>query len=294
MRNIRPYRPTTSARLRGLIGGLSALGAVSVALIMALSPAASAVSAAGALHNASPIIGEATGIGKMDMSGQAKTCSAKLGGVNVESYSDVEAELGAFQAVKLTAAASTVNVTWNIHAIATTAATGKLGKCPTTNYSATGLFINSTGGSSYGYINESESFCEVEAFMEIFAETEIYDSSAGTYAYGFNLIADNESGSYYENYVETINYTNPAWTNSTYSCLNCSGTFGPASTNTYSGTYSSYTSGTWAKGDKLQITTYVYAFAEAYIEYASHAKTSASFDGATGPNHMDLTSIIVS
>jgi hypothetical protein len=314
MRSNRQNRAETTLRLGRWAGALTTMGALAAVLVMALTPVASAVTTA-AIHNATPIINDdlnlsgcakgkvdkptlsvLTGVGSAYMSGNAHNCPLSLGGKNVESYADMQSGLGAVQSLKLSSAATQVNMTWNMKALISTSATGTLTHCPTTHYSFTGLFINSTGGTSNGYINETEQYCEVESFFELYAEPEVYDVTTGTYTYGFSFIAQNTSGAYYENYTETVNYTNPAWAsmNSTYSCLNCSGSFGASSSYSLSSTYSTLISGSWAKGDHLIIYAELYVFSEAYIEYASHAHAAALFNAKTSGNHLDLTAITVS
>ncbi len=241
------------------VAGLAMLGSVAVACLMALTPAATAASA-GLIKNATPVVGEyaydqgcasssltkpsislPSGAGKVGLTGKAKTCGNKLGGTSVLSYSDLDEEVGAAQVLKLSAAASTVNTTFAISAAIADSATGKLNpaKCPTTTYT-TGysLWYNSTGGTSWGWLNESYSTCEVESFAEIYVETEVYDLTTGTYTYGFNFLFDNNTGSYYELYTITENWTNPAWASMNYSCYNCTSSFswGPSAVNTLSGT----------------------------------------------------------
>lgn len=295
-------------------GALAAAGALGVALIMALAPATSAATPA-IFHGTTPLISEdlylngcakgklskptispSTGFGKAGFSASAKTCSTKLGGNTVESYADASEEVGLQDAVHLAKAATNVNVTLNVKGSYLVNAVGKFANCPWDNYTYSGLFSNGTG-TSFGYINETEQYCESEAFWGGFLEIYVYDATTGVYTYASLLpgIGGNSSGNYFENYIFTENWTNPAWyaMNYSYTCLNCSGTLGSAASGTFASSLPASISGSWAKGDHLIIYAYAYLYADTYIVGEKGGKATASFNGATLGGHVDVTSITV-
>jgi hypothetical protein len=277
-------------------------------LIMALSPAASAVTPNPAFKNASPQIYDSLGIqgcstgklarpgismktggGHLSMSGTSKTCFPVKGGSSVISQMYGDVELGATETMKLTKPATQVNISWNISALATTAAVGKLTHCPWQNYSFYGISINASGGTSGVFINESDQYCAATSEWEIYSEPEVYDMTTGTYTTGFAYM-QNESGNYYDNYTETLNYTAPGWVNQTYSG-SYSQVYGASSSTRINWAPSTVLSGSWAKGDRLVIYAQIYVYASTAIEYAKGGNAKVSFLAATGLYHADLTSL---
>jgi len=235
------------------------------------------------------------GAGQVSEKDSAVTCPNSKGGYSTDTYGDSFDEFGVTQSIaSLPHNYSYLNSSWNISALTSLSALGKIKSCPYQSESFLDYFYNGTGY-SYGYINETYQECYAEAYIDIDPEMEIDDQTTGQFwGFGFSGFYAT-AGSYADNYTETINYTTAGWTNSSYSCTTCWGSFGSGgtsaiNTNIYGNVSASTYSLLWSKGDK--VTIYAYAFIESGVElyYAKSGKASASVT-ATGPRgHVDLTS----
>jgi len=300
-------KATTNYRMRRIGGGLVGFGAAAVAMIMVLSPMASAASAATLFPHstaslswdvyengcatakvAKPGISLTTGVGHASMSSKAKTCSHNKGGSKVDSYSDASNGVGITENIKLTKAASMVNITLNIRAIATVAAAGNLpAHCPVTTDSGSYSFSNTTV-----WYNDSYAYCSAEASWEIYAEPEVEDLTTHTYYSQFASMG-NESGNYYDYYNDTTNYSNPYYTNVSYSGVSTY-SFGTPYTTHIAWNPSLVMTGTFNLGDHLEIFADIYIYTDTEVEYESHGNAAASFLASGASGHVDISSITVS
>lgn len=296
----------TGYRLRGLIGGLAGLGAVTVALLMVASPMAGAASAVSFPHStqsiswsnyqngcavgkvAKPGISLTTGAGHLSMKSVAKTCPALKGGKAVTSYADSSSGLGVTEYMKLTKAATTANVSWNISATALAAATGAIPThCPSNHYS-----FSYTSGNTTVTFSENYSYCSSEANWAIYIEPEVYDVTTSTYSYSF-MYMSNVSGNYFDSYSYTYNYSNPYYTNTTYSG-SYSQTWGGPYTTHISWAPSTIMTGVWSVGDHLVVYANMYAYCYAEVQGEGHASAVAGISATPTTGHVDLTGITVS
>lgn len=292
--------------LRRLAGGSAGIGAMAIMVMMALSPIASAMTPGVTFKNATPYTSMSfnlqgcatgkvtkptfstlTGFGKMNMKGSAHTCLAAKGGQSVNSFADFSSSVGLIQSVKLSAAKTNVAITWNVSGLATGAAAGVATHCPTYNYS-----FSYFAGTTWVFYNSSSSYCAAEAFWEIYSDPYVYDATQGTYNYGTFSYMYNQTGNYHDMYSYTYNYSNSSYTNVTYSG-SFNGSFGATSTNHVSWGPTANIAGTFNAGDHLIIYATLYAFAEAYVEYESHAHAAISMDFAPTVGHADLTGIVI-
>lgn len=300
-------RENAKYRVRRMVGGLAGASAATVALLMVVSPMAGAASANVLFSHATtslswsnyqngcangviakPGISLLTGVGHASMKSTAKTCPLSKGGTSVASYGDSSTGLGVMETLKLTKAASTVNVSYNILATALAAANGTLPKhCPVTHYS-----FSYTSGNTTVTFSEKYSYCSAEASWNIYVEPYVEDLTTGTFASSFAYMY-NQSGNYYDSYSYTYNYSNPYYKNSSFS-----GSYiqhwgaGPYTTRV-AWTPSGVMTGTWSAGDKLLINAQVYIYTYGEVQYESHGSATASFLASGTSGHVDITGITV-
>jgi len=278
-----PKGRTMAGLGRRLVGFTSAGGAMAVALIMALSPAAAAAGhtyhapyagavsqtysstsqsgcATGALT--APVNwSSTTGVLTMAAKASAKSCGVQLAGVGGNSYGSAYGQAEVAIPIKAaTSALHTITVNWKLHAVAST--TFVPGTC---TISTTTTFFQ---------------YCETGAGVSVYGFAYLVDLTNGTYFYPSNYWSF-----YNESYNETYCYSG--------TCYNSSGSFGYGSL----GNVSWFINGTLNKLDSYAIVTYMegsaYAFAEAYTATLTGGSGSASISMAGGPNKATLSSIVV-
>lgn len=292
---------------------MSTLGAIVAVLVMALAPASAAATGALSFKHATSLIDVSsdsqgcasasnpvhsfklkTGVGAISQKESATTCSASKGGLTTDSNAGSFDEIGITQNyASLTHNYSYLNSTWSVNALTTLSASGKIKNCPYQNESFVDYFYNGTGF-SYGYVNETYQNCYAEAYVYVDPEMLIDDYTTGQY-WGFGFSGYYAyAGEYADNFSETINYTTAGWTNYSYACTTCYGSYGPGGTTAVSTTvYGNVTGSTygllWSKGDHVEI--YAEIFVETGVElyYAKAGKASASIDAAGPRGHVDLT-----
>jgi|HubBroStandDraft_1064217.scaffolds.fasta_scaffold100941_1 hypothetical protein len=309
-------REKSSLSKWSLRASVPVLGAMVAVVLMALAPVASAAAAGAVTSHAKVIIEDEfgvqgcakdtsphpslnliTGAGRAYTKGQSKTCGASKGGNTQIGESIGYLELGASEGMKLAKAASTVNITWNISAATSDSASGKFvpSQCPWDNISGPSVTFFANGSVAAGYLNLSESYCEVFSLWELFSEPVVVDETTGVTSYGAGLFAYNQSGSEYENYTLDINYTSPSYWSSNISQHTVGNfSFGTGGSSQVNLGGSSLITGSWAKGDRLLIEAYVEVIAETEVYYSNHAHASVLFNGSTAGNHVDLKGITVS
>jgi hypothetical protein len=232
-----------------------------------------------------------TGVGSASMTNAAKTCSKAKGGTGQESYADSEAQVGESHALTLRSAASVVNVTANVKAAVSDMAKGVLRTCPTQTESFVSTWVNSTGGTSLGYYNDTYSDCYAEAGWEAFLDVEVEDLTTNTYI-GYGTGFSNTTGNYYDSYNETINYTNPLWTNVSYNGTSY-GSYGLSNSTTLAWAPTVSATGSWSAGDHLEIYSYVFVYAWSEIYYETKGVAHASIDAAGSSGHIDITKVTI-
>jgi hypothetical protein len=303
-------RAGTNYRLGRLAGGLTGTMAAAVAILMIVSPMSSGASASVLFPHATtninwsvyqagcgkgavqkPGISLATGIGHASVKGHAATCGLAKGGNTVPSEGEGATGMGITEVATLTASASQVNITFNIQALATDMATGKVPKvCPGNTYTGT----YTSGNTSVTY-TDSYTQCEAQANWEVYLEPYVQDTTNGGFSSGFQYMY-NSSGNYFETYADYTNYSNPYYTNSSYvGTYNQSYGAGPYSTRlswTPSVLISPPASG-WNSGDHLVIYAQIYIYASTYIIGENHAKGSASFLASGSAGHVDISGITI-
>jgi hypothetical protein len=302
---------STNYRLGRWATVATGFGALAIAALMAMSPASGAVTGALAVHGGvaakdydlytdgcatgkmrTPTFSVATGIGAADMSLAAKTCKPSNGGKAAESYADAYSEIGKSVSVKLTAAYSTANITFNLKGSAADAASGSIRNCPLHHY-----YYNSTVtvGNQTGTYNFTEIYgdCYAEAGWQIYGEPEVYDVTTGVYSSAFWEL-DNTTGTFSDTFDYWENYSNPlTYPNYTYA-YSTTNSYGSHNSTGINQAFSSLISGSWAKGDRLIIyaTVGISCYTEVY--YAVHGKAMASVNLAPPAGHADLVGITLS
>jgi hypothetical protein len=288
-----------------MVGGLAVGSAAAVAMLMVLSPMGGAVSALAFPHATvslswsnyqtgcaagkitKPAISLTTGVGKASMKSTAKTCPILKGGKAVTSYADDSTGLGITENLKLTKAATQVNVSYDIVALAMAAAVGTLPRhCPVTHYSFSYVSSNTTVS-----FNENYSYCASEASWSIYIEPEVYDATTGMYASSFGAMS-NVSGNYYSSYSYSYNYSNPYYTNVTYAGTSSQTWGGPYSTS-IAWAPSAIMTGSWSVGDHLIIYAQVYIYTYAQIQGEGHGSATAAFLASGTSGHVDITGITI-
>jgi len=283
------------------------VGAVAIVTIMALSSVASAgvaspnafrgavwspnlykdLSGCASARGALPHWSKLTGLGKSSSSVAAATCSKARGGSTFESYAEAGGEVEVQAPVKIPTGTGGVNVTWNIVAAATDSATVTSALvCPVQySYSA---HIN-YGYTWYNY-SYSDAYCEVESEVYMYGYSYLENVSNGNEIGPSNYWVEpyNESGVYYYNDSDVGTYSNSSyWANNYSYTYTYNHTYGPSGS--LSGTYTPtwFINGTFTHSSKYEVITYIETEAYVYVEgYAGHG--SASFNAATGPNHLQL------
>lgn len=300
-------------RTRHWLGGaLTGVGTLGIVAIMMLAPAASAAPATfrgttayvdvttghegcASAKNPHPGISAATGVGRLDMSGAAKTCGASKGGVSTISEALDDDDVGLLYTTTLGAPATYVNSTWNISAAVSSSAAGTLvrSSCPWYNFSGASATFFGNGTVATGFIYYSSQTCEVITYWEMFIEPYVYDATTGATTYSPTYyLAYNQTGSEYYYYNETLVITSP-WNATYYYTGNGTYSYGTTSSQTINTGPSFNISGSWAKGDHIELldTAFVYAYSEVY--YAKAAKAKFSIDASGGTHHIDIKSITV-
>jgi len=283
------------------------MSALAIAAIMVLTPAANAASAAIAIHGGTPTndysvysngcskavlqkpgFSVATGLGHAAMKDTSKTCKPAQGGKSVYSYGETYAGVGKTVALKLTAAYSSANISWNIKGIAADAASGSISHCPVNYYSYnyTYTYGNITGTETF---KETSSYCAATASWNIYSDPEVYDVTTKTYSSSYWSLY-NETGVYYDMFAYSENYSNGGYSNYSYNYTSLHH-YGPTNSTSINQAFTSILSGSWSKGDQLIIYASVYVSAYTEVEYASsgHAAALVNLAGTTG--HVDLVGI---
>jgi hypothetical protein len=290
-------------RFAATAGGI---GAVAVVAIMAFSAVAAAgvatpgvfkgavwspsdfkdIGGCASLTGALPHWSKLTGDGKMAAAGAAATCSKARGGSSFESYAESEPELTVQSPVKIPHGLGGVNVTWNIVvAASSTAVVTSSGPCPVAYHYA---YSYNYGYTWYNY-SYTDSYCSVEAELELYGDSYVINESSGSSIYSTNYWdLYNESGQYYDSYADSGNYSNSSYWASNYS-YSYAYNYTYGSTGSISGSYSPtwFINSTFARGVHYKVDTYLGAFVYCTVEgWTGH--TSATLNAATGPNHVDL------
>jgi hypothetical protein len=236
-----------------------------------------------------------TGTGQASMKATATTCGPVKGGYTVNSYGNSYTELGVSQSfASLAHNYSSLNSSWNISAVLSLSAAGTIKHCPYQTISEMISGYNGTGFAN-GWLNETYQQCYAEAYVNLDPEEQVYDQTTGqNWGFGFSGYYVT-AGSYAENYTETINYTTVGWTNSTYSCTTCWGSFGAGgttavNTNIYGNVTASTYGLSWSKGDKVTISAEVFVEVGVELYYAKAGTASASLVATAPRGHVDLTS----
>jgi hypothetical protein len=307
-------------RLQGVVGGTTFFGAIGIVLMMAMAPAtASGVrpalfhgatwapttedfssSCASGKLSAKVAFHPSTGIGHFDSAtSNAKSCTnAGLGGSKANSENAGEAQLYTTVPVKLNASSAGVSEAWNVKASGTTKATFS-GATPT----CTPTYTNDSYNYGYTWYNFSEAYalCDVEAEDVIIGFAYLLDATTNSYvAYDFTYdsfftpIVANASGDQVNWYAYHVSYSNSSyWAyNSTYS----SGSgynFTWGSPGGFSGTYTPvfYLNGTFTTGDKYTVESYLICEAFTEVYNWGHATATATYDGSSIGDHVDLVSV---
>ncbi len=308
MRGIAKYRPTS-------VGVGSVAGAI--ALLMVLSPLASATVVIAPFHGQVDIYKSLTtsgcaakatfthkptfslSTGKFLAAGtvSAKTCSGVLGQT---ANSQGVASGQALVALPITVGAGTHSVaaTYGMTFSSSGAITPGHGNCPTTKYS----YVNPSNG-SYSY-NITSGVCLVEAFSEALIYGEIYDSTNNSYCPGSWCTAAGGVyglyGGYNFSYAE--NYTDIYWGcygpgyggycfsyNYTYSSPTTSWSSSGSTTNTV------YLNGTFAAHHRYTLLVFPIMYVYTYMQLLPGSSGKASLDmGHTLGNDAVLQSITLS
>jgi len=282
METARANGPRRIGLSRRIVGLTTSGGALAVALIMALSPAAAAAGHtyhapyAGAVSSTNSYTDQSgcatgaltspvnwsstTGILTLAAKASAKNCPAQLAGVGGNSYGSGSGGVDVAIPIKVaTSAAHSISVNWKIHATSSSSYTpGTCTLATTTSFQ----------------------YCESGADVSVYGFTYLVDLTNGTYFYPTN---------YWDYYNESFNETY------CYSgtCYNYTYAFAYGSL----GNVSWFINGTLNKLDSYAIVTYLdayaSAFAESYTATLTGASGSASFSMAGGPNKATLSSIVV-
>ena len=289
------------------------LGALAVMALMVLSPMASAVTPQVTFKNSSvsvsdsvtlfgcasgkaprPGLSTSTGFGHGAMNGKAKECSLATGGGFVKSLFDGFGSVGLTQSVRLGAAASLINISWNVKAATSDSAIGVPAHCPFQNFSYAYPIYSGSTIVTWVYINETDQYCYAGAFWEFYGQPYVYDATTSTYTYASFQYAYNQTGNYHENFTYSVNFTNSSYS-SNYSFTSLTNqSYGVSNTSAFQWAPSWYISGSWAKGDHLLIFTSMYLYAVAQVFAEKGGKAATSFNAAGTAGHVDLTGITIS
>jgi len=267
---------------RRIVGITSSGGAMAVALIMALSPAAAAAGHtyhapyAGAVSQTNTYTSvsgcatgaltapvnwsSTTGVFTMTAKTSAKGCGTQLAGVGGNSYGAAQGGVEVAVPIKAaTSAAHSLSVNWKFHGSAT---------------------MTMTPGTCTLATTTSFQDCYVSGYIDIYAGAYLVDLTNGSYFYPTNYWYF-----YNDSYNETYCYSG--------SCYNASGSFGFGTL----GNVSFFINGTLNKLDSYAVVTYVYAYASssvsAYVATLSGGSATASVVLAGGSNKAALSSIVI-
>lgn len=292
-------------KLRGWAGGLTAIGALAAVALMAMAPIASAAPGV-TLKAATPLIyysagmqgcskgsvskptlSMLTGVGHAKMAASGLTCPLAKGGSSVASYGSGYSELGASETLHLAHAYSSFNTTFNVSAAINANATGKIAKCPYNYQTFSTYYWNGTTFVPATFAEYYQN-CYSEAYTDVFLDGYVQDLTTGTYTFIFGGGTFGIAGVYADNYTEWINFTSSGSKNLTYNCTICWGSLGVGGTTLINQNYYMNTTGSWASGDRVTLTAYVYLSAGVSIYNAKSAHAVASINAALA-NHVDIT-----
>jgi hypothetical protein len=298
------------------MGAMTSAGATLAVLVMVLAPAASASTSAIVLRNASVVLDYGvnvqgcahgsntvhkfnlkTGIGATSEKAMGKACGAASGGYKTDTYSNSYTEFGFIQNYpSLAHNYSYINSSWTISALTTlkSSTTSSIKNCPYQTSSSLDNFYNGTGF-ALGWVNETYQNCFSEASVNIDPQAQVDDITSGQYwGFGFSGYYAT-AGAYADNYTETENFTTKGWTNATFSCTTCYGSFGAGGTTTVKTTvYGNVTAATygilWSTGDHVQVYGEIFISTYAEVFGVKGATDSASIVASGTGGHVDLTS----
>jgi hypothetical protein len=307
---------TTGRRAR-FVSAAASFGAVAVALVMLLSPMASAgvahpaafkgaswypseswsTAGCGSVKMTAPHFATLTGAGRWAGSATAATCAKSVGTTGLDSNAQTSGQINVVAPLHLATGSGGVNVTWSLQvAWSYNAAVNVTNPtCPgsTSNYSYYEYWIPTW----YNYTYTS-SYCSADASVSLSGDAYVEDTTTGIYSYATNYWYGISSGFswYTDTYTTTSTYSNPSyWVDNGTSWSTYGSQHGPTHA---SGNFSASTSPTWfingtfVKTDKYLLFADIAGSVSAYVDGLKHSSTRASIDGASGTNHMDLVATI--
>jgi hypothetical protein len=301
-------REPTRQGFGGWTGRLTVMAALGAAMIMALTPLASAGATPNFAFKGATVLeyvyhdqggcaqithsitkmSAKTGLGRFDASAKATSCTPIHGGNALSSDADQYAQIGLAIPVPLHSTSNGVSLTWSIKATASDSAVlkGSTVKCPT-NYDN----FSYSNGTTLINFSESYSDCYVEAGFYLDGSSYLIDETTHTYISGTggSFYLSNSSGYYHDAFAYSYNYSNHSdWRfNSTYHYSN-NQSYGSGGSLALNATPTTYFNGTFSSLDKYILFSYIYN--EVYAEqYVYRGTVSASLNAATLGNHEDAT-----
>jgi len=235
-----------------------------------------------------PSVNLRTGNGTAYAKSSSKSCAKSQGGVAVVSEGESVGTVGIIAPFKLKAAATSVNVSFDLIAAARTSAAIGGFSCPVATMGGSFPVTNGTE-----FYNVTSGYCQAEAVFAIQSTVIVSQAGGGGFSASY-LYDSNESGVLDSIYVEQVNFSSPsAGTNATYNYSSIQD-YGGSNTTAFNSAYSMLASGSWPAGATIVVQAYAFIIAECVVQDVPHATASAIFDASQGGYHLDITGIVVS
>ena len=233
-----------------------------------------------------------TGVGHMKSFDRAYNCGAARSGPTAASSAFTESELAVTDPVTLVAHDHGVNVSWTLQLAGGDSVDIKTPHpvCPATLYS-----YNYNYGYTWYNFTYSYSLCEALGTTSVSAFAYLDDLTSGVSSYGnyWNGLS-NTSGIENYSYYYTASYSNSSYWAYNYS-YSYNATFNYGGAGTITGTYSPtfFLNGTFVTGHHYEVTTYVYAYAEAYEDAFTGGAASAHVNMQTMGHYLTFNKPVV-